>query len=309
MSFKVITKTDAVITETLTALIYGDPGIGKTSLASTTESPVLLDFDGGIQRACYRQTAIRIEKWEDIIEFQKSPELKQLSPKTLIIDTAGTMLDNYLANYVKTIDPKNMRRGGELSLQGYGAMKDTFNQFKNWAVSLKCNLVFIAHTTTQEEGDNTKFIPKVTGGSYDILRQGCDLIGYVYSNKNKRVIDFNPTDSHIGKNCAEFPLLEIPVYTDSSYPTYFQDLINRTLGKMNQLNEAQTEAVKKIEDYRTSLEKIEDVKSLNEHLNELSDEKDRTIALQKFALLKDHAKTIKPETITYDAKTKVFKVS
>lgn len=303
--FKIINKTDTVVTETLTALIFGEPGIGKTSLAFTTEDPILLDFDGGLQRACYRQTAVRIEKWEDIIEFQKSSELKQIKPKTLIIDTAGTMLDNYLANYVKTVDPKNMRRGGELSLQGYGAMKDAFNQFKNWAISLKCNLVFVAHVTTQEEGDNTKFIPKVTGGSYDILRQGCDLIGYTYSNKNKRVIDFNPTDSHIGKNCAEFPMLEIPHYTKAEFNTYFQSLIDQTLDKMNKLNAEQTKALDNVESFRKQIKETKDGSGIKKAFDIMMSENERAIKKQMFDLLKTKAQSI---GIQYNSKEKVFEV-
>jgi hypothetical protein len=301
--FQIINNTDAVITDSLTALIYGEPGIGKTSLSFTTNNPLLLDFDGGVQRACYRQTTVRIEKWEDIIELQKSTELKQLSPKTFIIDTAGSMLDNYLANYVKTIDPKNMRRGGELSLQGYGAMKDAFYQFRNWAKSLKCNLIFIAHTTTQEEGDNTKFIPKVTGGSYDILRQTCDLVGYMYSNKNKRVLDFNPADNHIGKNCAEFDILEIPVYTDSSFQSYFQNLIDLTLNKMNNLNERQTALVRELEDYEKSLTPLEGTEQLNAELEIIRKITERNVSLQKFALLEKHANKIGH---TFNKKDKVF---
>jgi hypothetical protein len=301
--FQIINNTDSVITDSLTALIYGEPGIGKTSLAFATNNPLLLDFDGGVQRACFRQTTVRIEKWEDIIELEKSVELKQLAPKTLIIDTAGSMLDNYLANYVKTIDPKNMRRGGELSLQGYGAMKDAFYQFKNWAKSLKCNLIFIAHTTTQEEGDNTKFIPKVTGGSYDILRQTCDLVGYIYSNKNKRVLDFNPTDNHIGKNCAEFGLLEIPLYTDPSFPNYFQTLIDSTLKKMNRLSERQTILVKKLDDYKKNLMPLEGVDQLNAELEAIRKITERNVSLQKFALLEEHASKI---GCAYNKKDKVF---
>jgi hypothetical protein len=301
--FKIINKTDAVITETLTALIYGEPGIGKTSISFTTDNPILLDFDGGIQRACYRQTAIRVEKWEDVIEFQESSELKKFAPKTIIIDTVGTMLDNYLASYVKTVDPKNMRRGGELSLQGYGAMKDAFSQFKNWAKSQRCNIIFIAHVTTMEEGDNTKFIPKVTGGSYDILRQECDLIGYVYSNKNKRVIDFNPTDAHIGKNCAEFPMTEIPIYTDPSYNTFYQTIIGKTLDRMNLLNQSQTEALKKIESFTEGLDLIEDLEGVQTAQDGIKNEKERPIQLQMFNLLKGKAESM---GFKYNGKEKRF---
>ena len=303
--FKVIKQMDSVQTDSLTALIYGEPGIGKTSLAFTSEKPVLLDFDSGIQRACYRQTSIRVETWEDVIEFQRSKDFKEMKPRTLIIDTAGAMLDIYIADYVKNVDPKNKRRGGELSLQGYGAMKDSFNQFKSWAKTMKINLIFVAHTTTQEDGGNIKFIPKVTGGSYDLLRQECDLIGYMYSNRNKRVIDFNPSDNHIGKNCAEFPIIDIPAYTASEYPTFFYNLIEKTLEKMNSLNENQVQAVKKLSKFSEGLEIVEDVETVNGVLESIMKEKDRTLQLQMFSLLKTKASEHK---IKYNGVTKLFEV-
>ena len=305
MAFKVINKTEAMKTDVLIALLYGDPGIGKTSLAFTTDQPLLLDFDGGAQRACFRQTVLRVNRWEDVTEFQKSSEYKEMLPKTIIIDTAGGMLDNYVADYVKNEDPKNKRRGGELSLQGYGAMKDVFSQFKSWAKMQHVNLIFIAHTTSMEEGDNTKFIPKVTGGSYDILRQECDLIGYMTSNKNKRVIDFNPTDAHIGKNCAELPLVEIPDYRTAEFTTFMQSLIDKTLAKMNALDEAQAEAVSKIQSFDASLAKIDDLKGINKQIPVIGAEPDRTVQLQMFAILKKRAIAVGLE---YNSTDKVFQI-
>lgn len=300
--FQIINKTESVKTETLTVLLYGEPGIGKTSLSFTTNQPILLDFDGGLQRACYRDTAVRISKWEDLQELQNSADFKKIAPKTIIIDTVGSMLDNYLASYVKTLDPKNSRRGGELSLQGYGSIKNNFDQFKNWAKSQKCNLIFIAHTTTMEEGDNTKFIPKVTGGSYDILRQECDLIGYVYSNKNKRVIDFNPCDFHIGKNCAEIPISEIPDYKLPEYATYMQSIIQTTLDRMNSLSEEQTKALEILDNYKNTVIGINTLDEINKALQSLPDV-DRALKLQLFELLRQRGTTL---GFKYNGKTTLF---
>lgn len=303
MSYKLITSEDSAETKTLIVLIYGEAGIGKTSLTFTTESPLLFDFDAGIQRTCFRKDAVRIEKWEDLIDFQKSKEFKELKPKTLIIDTAGAMLDNYLAEYVKNIDPKNRRRGGELSLQGYGAMKDIFYQFKNWAKTQNCNLIFIAHATTQEEGDNLKFIPKITGGSADILRQECDLIGYMYSNRNQRVIDFNPTDQHIGKNCAEIPLTTLPHYTDSEYQVFMQMLIDSTLEKMNSLSQSQIEAIKTLEAFKKNVKGLKTIEKFNSTIDEIKEIKVKAIQLQMFDALKNHAEFL---GFTYNVKSKKF---
>ena len=34
---------------TIKALVYGQPGLGKSTLALSTPNPVLFDFDGGVQ--------------------------------------------------------------------------------------------------------------------------------------------------------------------------------------------------------------------------------------------------------------------
>lgn len=283
-----IKQTDSIKTETITCLIYGEPGIGKTSLANTSNNAFLLDFDNGIQRACYRQNSVRIERWEDVNDLKNHPEFKQLNPDTIIVDTAGAMLDNYLADYVKSIDPKNKRRGGELSLQGYGAMKDVFNQFLNWVKSLNCSLIFVAHSTVKDED---KQVPKITGGSYDILQQTCDLIGYMYSNRNERVIDFNPTDNHIGKNCAQFGVASIPNYVDANYKTFFAELINSTLEKMNSLSEEAQKIVEKIDNYKSYVLELKDAESLNKALGELKNES-RAVSIQMFQLLSKQAESL-----------------
>lgn len=298
-----INKTESVKAETLNSLIYGEPGIGKTSLAFTSEKPLLIDFDGGLQRACYRLDSVRVETWEDVIELQKSKELAELQPKTLIIDTVGAMLDNYIADYVKKIDPKNARRGGELSLQGYGAMKNVFKQFMDWAKSRKMNLVFIAHHTEQQEGDNIKFIPKVTGGSADILRQTMDLIGYVESYQNKRIVSFTPTDRHIGKDCARIGRLEIPSYETVEFSTFFNDLIGKTLDSMNNLSKNQAEIIELVKDYKSKLEKIDTLDKSNDEIKNLSKEENKTLQVQYFHLLKQRCKSI---GIVYNSETKLF---
>ena len=48
------------------------------------------------------------------------------------------------------------------------------------------------------------FVKIINGLETEKNRQECDLIGYMDTHANKRIIDFSPTDSHIGKNCAEF---------------------------------------------------------------------------------------------------------
>ena len=210
MAIKFIPATEKVKTESLIAVIYGEPGIGKTSVASTTEQSILIDFDMGLQRTVKRAMAVRVETWNDVVQLQQSNEFLDYKPKTLIIDTAGTMLDNYIGVHVIEENPKNSTKGGAISLTGYGAMKAVFNQFKNWASSLNINLVFVCHDANEMDGDDNKKKPKMTGGSYQILRESADLIGYMYMKGKNRVIDFTPADWKVGKDCASIGSVVVP---------------------------------------------------------------------------------------------------
>jgi hypothetical protein len=212
------------------------------------------------------------------------------------------LLDNYIANYVKKEEPKNCRRGGELSLQGYGAMKNVFQQFLEWAMGEQINLIFIAHLTEEKDGDNVKYIPKVTGGSYDILRQTMDLIGFIESNLNKRVIDFAPRDRHIGKDCAEIGMVELPDYRKSEFRTFMDDIIKKTLDRMNSLADNQAAILQKILDFEVRLTQLNPDKC-NALIESLRKENDKALQAQMFAMLRSYAER---SGMRYDTKLKAF---
>ena len=273
MSVRVIREDEPLGVDTLVVVIYGEPGIGKTSLSFTAENPLLEDYDDGLKRSVGRKTAVKFDKWADAVEFHKGKDFAALHPDTLIFDTGGTLLDNFIAQYVITVDPKNSRSGGELSLQGYGALKSVFKQFVAEMKAQKINLLFVCHTESFKDGDNQKFRPKMTGGSYDILLAEADMVGYMESRSNKRTISFSPTDRTIGKNTAEFPLIEVPHYTAVEYQGFMGRLISQTKEKMMAINEAQAEAISKVQRYREAIgecTELDEMATIHATIEELS---------------------------------------
>ena len=262
MAYKIIKEDEELQVDNIIAVIYGEPGIGKTSLTFTSDKPILFDYDDGLKRAVGRKTAIQFESWEDSIDFIKSDDFNEMKLKTLIFDTAGTMLDNYIAKYAIKQDFKNARGGGEISLQGYGAIKNIFNQFVSDMKTMKIDVIFIAHEKTKDDGDGKRKIPKMTGGSFDILIASSDMVGYINSSNNKRTINFNPTDTHIGKNTAQFPIIDIPHYEDAKYKTFMADLISQTKTKMMDANAAQQTALKKLNTYRDEIKESKNTEDL-----------------------------------------------
>ena len=89
--------SELTIQTKIKALIYGQAGTGKSTLALSAPKPLMLDFDGGVHRVNYsHQTpTVQISRWEDCEEVLK----EDLSAfESLLIDTGGKMLD-YMAEY------------------------------------------------------------------------------------------------------------------------------------------------------------------------------------------------------------------
>jgi hypothetical protein len=237
--------------------LYGNPGIGKTTLAFSASRPLLLDFDGGAQRAMGRKDIVRVRSWADVAEIAQADVANY---DTIILDTVGRALEFLAADLVKT-DPKLARKSGELAMQGYGALKTAFAQWLGRIRTFGKHVILIAHEKEEKDGDTTIVRVDAMGATRVEVIRLSDLVGFVAAVNGKRTLDFNPTDKHTGKNCAGFDVLEIPHIAQS--PAYLAGIMAEALSRMNAATEAQRESEAKLAQWLVVIGELETAEEVN----------------------------------------------
>lgn len=196
-------------------LIYGQPGTGKTTIALSSPSPVLFDFDGGVMRVngAFQCPTLQVESWDEVLQAMDEDLSKFHS---IIIDTAGKMLD-FMSAYIIKNDNKMQQRDGSLSLKGYGVRKRMFCDFIARCSMLGKNVIFVAHEKEDKDGEQRIVRPEMSGSSLGDLIKELDLVGYMQMIGNERTINWSPTEKFYAKNTCNLPPVQnIPQIIDAS---------------------------------------------------------------------------------------------
>ena len=261
---------------TIKVLLYGQPGIGKSTLALSSPSPVLLDFDNGVHRINihHQVDTLQVSSYNDFLEVLKSGDLAPY--KTIVIDTAGKMLD-YMGAWLIQNDPKLGQRDGSLSLKGYGARKSEFIRILKSISIIGKNIVFVAHEREDKEGDEKIIRPEIGGSSAGDLIKELDLVGYVQAIGKQRTISFDPCEKFYGKNTCNLPsLITIPRLIDEKGNVINQNNLLSSIFKTYQDNlEKRKEEIRKynelMELINQNIEAITDCDSLNDATKRLKE--------------------------------------
>jgi hypothetical protein len=235
MSLKITKAADPIEVKNITMCLYGVPGLGKTSTAFTAEKPLLLDFDHGAYRAGNRGDTVQVTSWADVTGITQA----DLAPyKTLVVDTAGRALDCLTADIIDR-DPK-AGRGGNLTLQGYGALKGAFIGWLRLMRSFGLDVVLIAHSDEQRKGDELIERLDAQGSSKNEIYKSADVMGRLYLAGQVRTLNFSPTDTAFGKNPAQLPPLTVPDFAMA--PGFLGTVIASIKTSLNKMSAEQQSA-------------------------------------------------------------------
>lgn len=259
MALRIVRSSDPITVDRLNVVIYGAPGLGKSSLAFTADTPLLLDFDRGAHRAANRKDTVRVESWSDVTSITA----EDLAPySTVIMDTVGRALDVLSADIISGgRDPKS--RGGSLTLQGYGKLKAEFIAFLKRLNSMGKDVVLIAHMDEQRNGDEIIERLDVQGGSKGEVYKAADAMGRIVIANGQRTLLFSPTDAAFGKNPGQLPALPVPHKDAPEFDGFLAEVIQSIKDKLNALTEEQRAAQAELEKWRITLADVEDADGLN----------------------------------------------
>lgn len=290
MGLKILKASDPIHVSRITMALYGDPGCGKTTLAFSADKPLLFDFDNGAHRAMNRKDVVRVSSWADV----DGVTVADLAPyNTIIVDTAGRMLDALAADIIAN-DAK-LGRGGVLSQQGWGRLKQRFTAWLKMLNASGKDVVLIAHGTEKMDGETVTARLDVQGGSKDEIYKSVDAMGRVFIRGGKRVLSFDPTESAFGKNPAQFPILEVPGPISADY---LATIIQQTKDALNRQTDEMREAVRLQEQWREAIATLETVDDFNQQLD--------AVKAQPKPIQKLFADAAKEKGLEYDAKTKAY---
>lgn len=257
MALNIITKSEHITVDHIVAMVYGEPGVGKTSLAFTALNPLLLDFDQGAHRSGFRKDSVRIARWEDVQGMEES-DLADYD--TICVDTVGRLLDK-LGVYIVQKNPKMGRGGGALTLQGYGELKAEYTAWLNTLRSYGKDVLLLAHEKEDKSNDELVYRPDMQGGSYGEVFKSSDIVGFMHRVGQETRLDFSPSDRWVGKNAAGFDSLVVPHFAKS--PDFMATVIRQTKDALNEMSAEAKEVMETVELWRATITEAQNAEAVN----------------------------------------------
>lgn len=250
---------------TLAGIIYGQPGVGKSTLALSGPSAVMIDADKGMKRVekRFQTPSLPLTNYKDLLALMQSKELDPF--ETIVFDTLGKLVDR-MSDYVIEENPKNKKGDGSLSMQGWGALKVEFQKLLKLAQAKNKHLIFVAHEKEEKDGDTRIVRPDVAGSSGKDLVKDLDFMGYMEMRGDKRTISFSPTEKYYAKNSLKLPaVIDVPDTTAGN--TFVQDfIIAKTIERLKEDNEQNERYATLIASLDAEIAKVKDAKTANDAL-------------------------------------------
>jgi len=142
-----------------------------------------------------------------------------------------------------------------LKLKAQGLANNIFKQYVNTLIASGKDVVFIAHASEDQNGDQVIYRPDLGGKNRNELYRIADVMGYLTTvqtgeGKHERVISFRPCPTHHAKNAGGLggETGEVWVPDLKANPSFLADLIKQAKDHINTMTPEQLATMKAQED-------------------------------------------------------------
>jgi hypothetical protein len=209
-------------------MLTGQPGIGKSTLASGFEKPLFVEVKS---RTGHLDVArVQVKTWDDVIKLVKEA-LSSNTYKTLVFDTINDMEELALEHIAKERGASDYMDIGGGFAKYRGPLKQQLRRFLVGVDRLQragIQVIMVAHTaietyTPPDSQTYDRYVIKADKMTASTLTENVDLIGYAHydvrvtdvgglkksgkaKSKSKRVIDFKHNPAYPSKKgipCAD----------------------------------------------------------------------------------------------------------
>lgn len=244
LKMKLVERDETIEVQTMVWLIYGKPSTGKTSLASSIENSILLDFDRGAHGTEYRGRVLTEFTYTDWIQRQNEV-LRIVEPyEWIIVDALSTMM-NQIQDFMIQQDPA--LASGKNNMKLYGAIGTEFKAFARKLLTLKKKIILVTHEDYDADSKSTTY--RVVGQmARKEVEPTADYITRLYVKGNQRLLMFShfDSDAYELKNRGNIEKeVVVPSFEDS--PNFATELAKRlvsNLGKTKFENKEKTAYMK-----------------------------------------------------------------
>ena len=303
-------SNELVIPQTVKMMIYGQAGMGKTTVALSAPQPLLLDFDNGVKRVNLAHLEnvdiVQVENWKEIQQLLQQDQADLAPYQTIVVDTIGKMMDYIITHCCGTRQPQ---------IKDWGRINQEFTWFTRALSSLNKHIVFVAHRDSRKEGDETVFIPSLREKSYNSIVTELDLLGYLEMKSERgvqsRTITFDPTSRNDGKNTCNLPsVMQVPTILNAkaepTAPNSFisEQVISPYLSMLEVKAEERRKYEELIDTISEDVNNITDARSANDFATRIREYKHIGSSMAKARAL--FGAKVKELGLVYDTENKTY---
>lgn len=291
----------------LKGLVYGEPGVGKTSLSLSAPKPLLIDFDNGLRRVAkqYQTDSVQVGSYQDLLDILTKEDISMY--ETIVVDTLGKMIDR-IGDWLAVSNPKVKQTDGQLSMKGWGSVKGEFQRLLKLLEGKGKSIIFVAHAKEEKTGEDVIIKrPDVAGSSGKDIVKELDFMGYMSIKNGKRTIDLAPNEAYYAKNSLGLdsfleykPLAGVNNFLSEAIFDAYQE-------KLKKDDELAKEYDNLIETIKATISEISDLDGVNHYYSTFYNKREKIWSSYQIeaALLKAKVEELGFE---FDAKAKEFRI-